>query len=342
MPTPRIGSVRKPVNYQQGRAIPRIGPAPYPRSVPSIGPANYPYAPSEELAEKYDWFKPINEQLQTLKQQPIAQVGQMLNKYLGDPTEPSNMNLAMPGWMKPEYRIENLERIFSNTPKELLRVPGVKELLKKYKNTAAHMQSVDYLKPLSNKSGSVFFNEYVGDGAFTPPAMSVAKMRLLGFQSIPSGRIEINPRNQKVAKTLRHELGHAALALKNDPVSTSVTQHYPKYGYNLDPAEIRAEAIALKESPSPRSISKPGSYVRNDYLWRLQDAIKKGLTTPENWILGTPQDTLKKNFISDLLERNIDLPSRTVTKNGKLIKQPFRDWVEEVNPRFIDYLRTFK
>lgn len=42
-----------------------------------------------------DWFNNyVQPQLETLQQQPVARIGKLLNDYLGDPTDPGNMNMA--------------------------------------------------------------------------------------------------------------------------------------------------------------------------------------------------------------------------------------------------------
>lgn len=87
------------------RPIPRIGPAPYRTYMdptPRIGPAPYPRPDNTSIGPAQgnpDWWNQFVEpQLETFQKQPLMRVKGMFDKYLGDPTDPANMNKAAIVW----------------------------------------------------------------------------------------------------------------------------------------------------------------------------------------------------------------------------------------------------
>ena len=107
------------------------------------------------------------------------------------------------------------------------------------------------------------------------------------------GYAKLNPDSAHPDETARHEFGHWALHLKDDPTST-VRQ--AEHGYWLNPSEIRARAIQEKarvppsfeipKDKGPARITPEGKSVERsrpqyDYMKRITNSIQTGMRESE-------------------------------------------------------------
>ena len=103
-----------------------------------------------------------------------------------------------------------------------------------------------------------------------------------------------NTTNAIIPKVLKHEFGHEALTLKDDPTALGYLGNTNRYGYWANPDEVRARAVAAKSEPritnpgpwiSDTSIRNKGmgTYHKNDYMNRImiQMAKAREYSTPE-------------------------------------------------------------
>jgi hypothetical protein len=122
----------------------------------------------------------------------------------------------------------------------------------------------------------------------------------------------------RVPVTARHEFGHAAMALKDDPSHLAYNTASPQFGYSLNPNEIRARAIAAKGDPrATRRNLGLSSYPKNDYMGRITQQIQAGARLSS--------DEQKARFFKALQSGDLQLPPK------------YYDYLQNVEPA--DYMK---
>lgn len=271
-----------------------------------------------------DWFKNFVEpQLETFQQQPLVRMYQGATDFLGDPTDPANLAV---GFMSPARRLaqanklakelEISQNIYKGYGAEHRGIKSLQNAVEKYPHLMGHFADVGMLPETSMpKAGqgvaAGYFQRLKGK---TTKALNATRetsdpnyrMKLSQEYGIAGkwGRIAQDRIDRGIT---RHELGHAATALKDEPSALNYKANSAKYGYRANPDEIRANAIAAKHLPRPLKKDWPKSiytesYPKNDYMRRLENEVWEALAHPET------KDVYKRQFARDFMNYEVDLP----------------------------------
>jgi hypothetical protein len=133
------------------------------------------------------------------------------------------------------------------------------------------------------------------------------------FEVMPKPKYEIGLYSSTDPdKSVRHELGHGAMTITGQPGSaiSEYNANTDKYGYFLNPNEIRAAAISNKKLPFVKS---PGmTYSKNSYMERIYDQIIKGFrkTRDVNNVDAYRTPSYTDTFRQDLNNMTLDMPSK--------------------------------
>ena len=385
-PIPAIGPVKKPYRTYMDSTS-RIGPSPYNRSSPPTVKA---------VRGNPDWFNRFVEpEIDTFKKQPLMQIKEMLDKYLGDPTDPSNIapgtNLAA-GFINPIRRRQlasameqslrqkaSTALLDPNLINEAKHYTALADAVKKNPHTTSHFNRMEVLdnNSLPSSIGAQFntmtfkttkkLNQFRDNdlakamgiqelqtpgtsslattdlsnpGIVTPVEIQNAKDKIAEwaqeFMPNPKYRLRTNKDNPNDTWTLtekiRHELGHGALQLTDAPSANNYTANSTRYGYWLNPDEVRARAISTKSLPLPSDLKmliSPGkrlsSYPKNDYMLRLMNQIEKGSTWSRYAnLVDAPRQ--KANWMSAVDDMTLDMPSMFYDK----LTTPNTDWMSRL------------
>jgi len=287
-----------------------------------------------ELGSKYDWFKPIAEHIESLKEQPVARVAGLFSNLLGDPTDPANMAPGMNqavGFMSAPRRIAQAKKlkeelaasqaIYAGYGAEHKGIKSLQNATEKYPHVMGHFGDVGML-PETSMPQITGKNQTAGYFQ-RMKAKTTKDLNAARETSDPNYRLKLSQNYGIAGKwghatqnsidngITRHELGHAATALRDQPSALNYKANSAKYGYRANPDEIRANAIAAKRAPSmqvyrhgvgPEKKTIKSTYRPNDYMQRLKNEMYAALIHPET------KDVHKRAFARDFMNYEVDLP----------------------------------
>jgi hypothetical protein len=273
-----------------------------------------------------DWYNQfVQPQLETFQQQPVVRAAGLMSDVLGDPTDPANLAI---GFMSPARRLaqaqklrqelQDSQNIFKMYGVENKGVRSLQNAVKRYPHVMGHFSDVGMLPETSmpkaggGQAGGYFQKIKRKSTKELNTARETSdpnyRMKLSSFYG-PAGKGRNLPQSRIDNEITRHELGHAATALTDQPSALNYGKNDAKYGYRLNPDELRANAIEAKRAPRPlknhgdlKIDTYESSYPKQDYWKRIHDEMLKGLTHAET------KDVQRRAFARDFMNYEVDLP----------------------------------
>jgi len=276
-----------------------------------------------------DWYNRfVQPQLETFEQQPVVRMYRGLEGVLGDPTDPANMAV---GFMSAPRRIAQAKKlreelaasqaIYAGYGAEHKGIKSLQNATEKYPHVMGHFGDVGML-PETSMPQITGKNQTAGYFQ-RMKAKTTKDLNAARETSDPNYRLKLSQNYGIAGKwghatqnsidngITRHELGHAATALRDQPSALNYKANSAKYGYRANPDEIRANAIAAKRAPSmqvyrhgvgPEKKTIKSTYRPNDYMQRLKNEMYAALIHPET------KDVHKRAFARDFMNYEVDLP----------------------------------